>query len=260
METRQRAASTRRRSRARCLMSSGAARDAASPPATARSPVRARRWSGRRLVCSSFSNAPGQLNQARSPWREILHRKYAKASNHQLEISFGGALSMVMKNRNAILALIVAGSLWGVTVALSKLSLRWLDPSWLSAMRFLGAAPILALFGRRGLREAFTPRVLGSGALGYGVVLLAAERRHRAHERQPRGDHRRGVACGRRAGGRGVGNGSRAPAYLARLRRCADRDHARRQGGGGGATVSGTCSCSLRWSCRAPSSPCSRGC
>jgi O-acetylserine/cysteine efflux transporter len=79
---------------------------------------------------------------------------------------------MVMKNRNAILALIAAGSLWGVTVALSKLSLRWLDPSWLSAMRFLGAAPVLAFFGRRGLREALTPRVLGSGALGYGVVLL----------------------------------------------------------------------------------------
>jgi drug/metabolite transporter (DMT)-like permease len=79
---------------------------------------------------------------------------------------------MVMKNRNAILALIAAGSLWGVTVALSKLSLRWLDPSWLSAMRFLVAAPVLAVFGRRGLREALTPRVLGSGALGYGVVLL----------------------------------------------------------------------------------------
>ncbi|HUY59393.1 MAG TPA: DMT family transporter [Solirubrobacteraceae bacterium] len=77
-----------------------------------------------------------------------------------------------MKNRDAILALIAAGSLWGVTVALSKLSLRWLDPSWLSAMRFLVAAPILAVFGRRGLREALTPRVLGSGALGYGAVLL----------------------------------------------------------------------------------------
>ena len=77
-----------------------------------------------------------------------------------------------MKNRNAILALIAAGSLWGVTVGLSKLSLRWLDPSWLTAMRFLVAAPVLAVFGRRALREAFTPRVLGSGALGYGVVLL----------------------------------------------------------------------------------------
>jgi O-acetylserine/cysteine efflux transporter len=77
-----------------------------------------------------------------------------------------------MKNRNAILALIAAGSLWGLTVGLSKLSLRWLDPSWLSAMRFLVAAPVLAVFGRHALREALTPRVLASGALGYGVVLL----------------------------------------------------------------------------------------
>jgi len=79
---------------------------------------------------------------------------------------------MVMKNHHAILALIAAGSLWGVTVALSKLSLGWLDPSWLTAMRFIVAAPILACFGHRGLREALTPGVLGSGALGYGVVLL----------------------------------------------------------------------------------------
>jgi O-acetylserine/cysteine efflux transporter len=77
-----------------------------------------------------------------------------------------------MKNRSAILALVAAGSLWGVTVALSKLSLRWLDPSWLTAMRFLAATPILALIGRRGLRQAFTPRILASGAVGYGAVVL----------------------------------------------------------------------------------------
>jgi drug/metabolite transporter (DMT)-like permease len=79
---------------------------------------------------------------------------------------------MQMKNRSAILALIAAGSLWGVTVALSKLSLRWLDPSWLTAMRFLVAAPVLAFIGRRRLRQAFTPRILASGAIGYGAVVL----------------------------------------------------------------------------------------
>ena len=79
---------------------------------------------------------------------------------------------MHMKNRSAILALIAAGSLWGITVALSKLSLRWLDPSWLTSMRFLVAAPILAVIGRRGLRQAFTPRILISGAIGYGAVVL----------------------------------------------------------------------------------------
>jgi O-acetylserine/cysteine efflux transporter len=77
-----------------------------------------------------------------------------------------------MKNRTAILALIAAGSLWGVTVALSKLSLSWLDPSWLSAMRFIVAAPVLAIAGRRGLRDAFAPQVLASGALGFGLVIL----------------------------------------------------------------------------------------
>ena len=77
-----------------------------------------------------------------------------------------------MKNRSAILALVAAGSLWGVTVALSKLSLRWLDPSWLTAARFLAAAPMLAFIGRRGLRQAFTPRILVSGSVGYGAVVL----------------------------------------------------------------------------------------
>jgi drug/metabolite transporter (DMT)-like permease len=79
---------------------------------------------------------------------------------------------MAMKNRAAILALIAAGSLWGVTVALSKLSLEWLAPSWLTALRFLVAAPILAIVGRRGLRSAFTPAVLLSGVGGYGAVVL----------------------------------------------------------------------------------------
>lgn len=79
---------------------------------------------------------------------------------------------VVMKNRAAILALIAAGSLWGVTVALSKLSLEWLDPRWLTALRFLAATPMLAVIGRRGLREAFTGPVLFSGAVGYGVVVL----------------------------------------------------------------------------------------
>lgn len=79
---------------------------------------------------------------------------------------------MDMKNRTAMLALVCAGLLWGVTVALSKLSLRWLDPSWLSALRFVVAAPLLAYVGRRGLRDALKPRVILSGALGFGVTFL----------------------------------------------------------------------------------------
>jgi len=79
---------------------------------------------------------------------------------------------VVMKNRAAILALVTAGSLWGINVALSKLSLRWLDPSWLTALRFLVATPLLAIIARRGLRQAFTPRIFLSGAVGYGAVVL----------------------------------------------------------------------------------------
>jgi drug/metabolite transporter (DMT)-like permease len=77
-----------------------------------------------------------------------------------------------MKSRTAIFALISAGTLWGVTVALSKVSLRWLDPSWLSVARFVIAAPVLAFFGRRGLRQALTPSVIVSGAMGFGAVIL----------------------------------------------------------------------------------------
>ena len=77
-----------------------------------------------------------------------------------------------MKHRTAILALIAAGSLWGLTVALSKLSMRWLDPSWLTASRFLIAAPVLAVIGRRGFRQALTPRIFLSGSIGYGAVML----------------------------------------------------------------------------------------
>ncbi len=77
-----------------------------------------------------------------------------------------------MKNRSAIAAADYRRSLWGITVALSKVSLHWLTPSWLAAAAFMAAAPILAFVGRRGLRNAFTPRVLISGAIGLGIVVL----------------------------------------------------------------------------------------
>lgn len=77
-----------------------------------------------------------------------------------------------MKNRTALLALLAAGSLWGITVALSKLALGWLDPSALTAMRFLVAMPVLAVIGRRGLRDAFTLWIFLSGTIGYGAQML----------------------------------------------------------------------------------------
>jgi O-acetylserine/cysteine efflux transporter len=74
-------------------------------------------------------------------------------------------------DRHAVAALAAAGILWGATVALSKLTLTWLGPEWLTVARFALAAPVLALVGRRHLREALTARVLASGALGFGAVI-----------------------------------------------------------------------------------------
>jgi O-acetylserine/cysteine efflux transporter len=79
---------------------------------------------------------------------------------------------MKMQNRNAILALAAAGALWGLTVPLSKLSLGWLAPAWLTVVRFGVAAPLLALVGRRGLREALNARVIVAGAVGFGAVII----------------------------------------------------------------------------------------
>jgi drug/metabolite transporter (DMT)-like permease len=80
----------------------------------------------------------------------------------------------IMKTRNytAILALAAAGVLWGLTVPLSKVALSWLDPAWLTVARFVAAAPVLAVVGRRGLREALTVRIAAAGAVGFGAVIV----------------------------------------------------------------------------------------
>jgi O-acetylserine/cysteine efflux transporter len=75
-------------------------------------------------------------------------------------------------DRAAIFALAAAGSLWGLTVPLSKLGLEWLGGGWLAVARFAIAAPLLALLARGRLRAALTPRVMGAGAVGYGGVIL----------------------------------------------------------------------------------------
>ena len=75
-------------------------------------------------------------------------------------------------NRTAIAALATAGALWGLTVPLSKLALGWLGPGWLTVARFALAAPLLAVVGRRGLRDALVPGVIGAGALGFGAVII----------------------------------------------------------------------------------------
>src|ERR1700729_683820 len=84
--------------------------------------------------------------------------------------------------RNAFLALIAAGLLWGTTVPLSKLALQWLQPGWLPGARFGLAALVLVAVAARTpaaraqVRAACTPLMLASGAIGYGgsVVLQNA--------------------------------------------------------------------------------------
>src|SRR5271166_840051 len=88
---------------------------------------------------------------------------------------------MNTNRRHAVAALIAAGLLWGTSVPLSKLALAWLSPGWLTATRFgLAAAVLLAAVpltagrttGRARLRAAFTPKMLASGALGYGGSVM----------------------------------------------------------------------------------------
>jgi O-acetylserine/cysteine efflux transporter len=79
---------------------------------------------------------------------------------------------MKSSNRSALFALAAAGTLWGLNVPLTKLALGWLGPGWLTVARFLVAAPVLALVGRRGVRDALTLRTLASGAIGFGAVIL----------------------------------------------------------------------------------------
>ena len=79
---------------------------------------------------------------------------------------------MNTNRRNAVAALIAAGLLFGTTVPLSKLALEWLSPGWLTAARFGLAAAVLLAVAKPGLRAAFTPKVLLSGALGYGGSVM----------------------------------------------------------------------------------------
>lgn len=79
---------------------------------------------------------------------------------------------MKTQHRSALISLAAAATLWGLNVPLTKLGLGWLGPAWLTVGRFAVAAPVLALVGRRGLRDALTPQMLASGAIGFGAVIL----------------------------------------------------------------------------------------
>jgi drug/metabolite transporter (DMT)-like permease len=79
---------------------------------------------------------------------------------------------MNLDRRRALVALTVAGLLWGSTVPLSKIALGWLPPGWLTAIRFAVAAAVLLAVTRSRLRAAWSPAVLASGAVGYGGTVL----------------------------------------------------------------------------------------
>jgi len=74
--------------------------------------------------------------------------------------------------RRALMALTVAGLLWGSTVPLSKIALGWLPPGWLTAIRFAVAAAVLLAITRPRGRAAWSPKVLAWGAAGYGGTVL----------------------------------------------------------------------------------------
>src|SRR5260221_11071671 len=77
---------------------------------------------------------------------------------------------MKLSCRGSVAALTAAEILWGTTVPLSKVALGWLPPGWLTFARFGVAAVILLAVSRSGIRAAFRPAVLVSGAVGYGGV------------------------------------------------------------------------------------------
>ena len=79
---------------------------------------------------------------------------------------------LLLRRHSALVALVIAGLLWGLTVPLSKLVLEWLPGGWLTFVRFAIAAPLLAIVARRGLRAGFTPRILAAGAVGVRLELL----------------------------------------------------------------------------------------
>ncbi|HSK37815.1 MAG TPA: EamA family transporter, partial [Actinomycetota bacterium] len=79
---------------------------------------------------------------------------------------------MNLDRRTAVAALAGAGLLWGTSVPLTKLALDWLPPAWLTVTRFGLAAVVLLFAVRFRAGAAWSPAVLGWGAVGYGGSIL----------------------------------------------------------------------------------------
>jgi O-acetylserine/cysteine efflux transporter len=82
-------------------------------------------------------------------------------------------INSISERPRALIALMLAGSTWGLTLPLSAVALRSVAPAALVSIRFGCAASILAVIARRGsLRAALTWRIAWWGVLGYGAVVL----------------------------------------------------------------------------------------
>jgi drug/metabolite transporter (DMT)-like permease len=75
---------------------------------------------------------------------------------------------MTTTRNRALIALTVAGLLWGTSVPLSKAALTGFGPAWLTVIRFAIAGALLMVLLRPQIRGAVRPSVMLWGALGYG--------------------------------------------------------------------------------------------
>jgi O-acetylserine/cysteine efflux transporter len=75
---------------------------------------------------------------------------------------------MTTTRNRALIALTVAGLLWGTSVPLSKAALAGLGPGWLTVIRFAIAGILLIVVLRPRMVGNVRPSVMLSGALGYG--------------------------------------------------------------------------------------------
>jgi drug/metabolite transporter (DMT)-like permease len=86
-------------------------------------------------------------------------------------------IASLAERPRALIALTLAGSTWGLTLPLAALALQGMAPAWLVSVRFgLAALVLMALAGRKAIRDALSAPILAWGVFGYGgVVLLQGE-------------------------------------------------------------------------------------
>jgi O-acetylserine/cysteine efflux transporter len=82
-------------------------------------------------------------------------------------------ITSLSERPRALIALVLAGSTWGLTLPLAAVVLRGASPAWLVSLRFGCAAIVLSLLvGREGMRRAYSTRIALWGMLGYAAVVL----------------------------------------------------------------------------------------